>query len=394
MKAVKFGDLFEFIRNGMSVKQDKSGAGLPISRIETIWNSSIDPERVGFAGLEESDCRPWLLSPGDILFSHINSVEHIGKCAVYSGTPEKLVHGMNLLCLRSKKDALAPEYAKHLIRSAGFRGQLSSFINKAVNQASVSIANLKNIEVRIPPLSEQQRIAAILDKADTLRSKRREALAQLNRIAQAIFVGMFGSDSNGQTREVLLDEVVVLITKGTTPTTLGMDFVESGIPFVRVQNLVAGSVDWKSEILYIDESTHDKLARSRISPGDVLLSIAGTIGRAAVVPESAPSMNCNQAVALIRVDRHRIAPQFLRFWLGGADAQRQIREGMVTGTITNLSLGQIRNLRITVPTMEKQVEFLRRLTTLSALEARYRETEGCQEALVSSLQTYAFRGEL
>jgi type I restriction enzyme S subunit len=108
MNEVEFGALFQFIRNGMNIKQDKSGAGLPISRIETIADSTINAERVGYAGLNETDCRNWLLEPGDILFSHINSISHIGKCAIYKGIPEKLVHGMNLLCLRCDREKVIP----------------------------------------------------------------------------------------------------------------------------------------------------------------------------------------------------------------------------------------------------------------------------------------------
>src|ERR1043166_871570 len=106
MNVVEFGTLFEFIRNGMNVRQDKSGKGLPITRIETISDATVDPSRVGYAGLTDSDVNGWLLKPGDILFSHINSVDQIGKCAVYRGLPGKLVHGMNLLCLRSNTSRL------------------------------------------------------------------------------------------------------------------------------------------------------------------------------------------------------------------------------------------------------------------------------------------------
>lgn len=127
MKTVEFGEIFQFMRNGMSIKQDKSGDGLPISRIETIADSSIDPTRVGYAGLSLDACKDWLLHEGDILFSHINSVEHIGKCAVYRGVPEQLVHGMNLLCFRPDPTQVTPEFAKYLIRSPSFRDRLSNF---------------------------------------------------------------------------------------------------------------------------------------------------------------------------------------------------------------------------------------------------------------------------
>ena len=192
MAAYQFGELFQFIRNGMNVKQDKSGLGVPITRIETISDANVDETRVGYADLDERDCAQWLLEPGDILFSHINSVEHVGKCAVYRGRPEKLVHGMNLLCLRCDGEVLNPEFAKYLIRDTGFRSKLSNFVNKAVNQASVSIGNLRTIPVRVPSLPDQRRIAAILDQAEALRAKRRAALGLLDGLAQAVFLEMFG----------------------------------------------------------------------------------------------------------------------------------------------------------------------------------------------------------
>ena len=192
MKAVEFGTLFQFIRNGMNVRQDKSSSGLPISRIETISDGIIDGSRVGYAGLEEKDCIDWLLKPGDILFSHINSVNHIGKCAVYEGKPNKLVHGMNLLCLRPDPTKIVPQFVKYFIRSQSFRTRLSIFINKAVNQASVSIGNIRTIQVSIPTLAEQRRIVDVLDRADALRTKRRVTIDQLDSLTQAIFLNLFG----------------------------------------------------------------------------------------------------------------------------------------------------------------------------------------------------------
>lgn len=192
MRRVEFGSLFHFIRNGLSVKQDKAGDGLPISRIETISRGFVDPRRVGFAGLQEEDCAEWLLLEGDILFSHINSVEHIGKCAVYEGAPKNLVHGMNLLCLRSNPTHLLPSYGKHLIRSGYFRQKLLKYVNKSVNQASVSVGNLKTIQVEVPDIEQQRCIAAILDKADAIRRKRQQALALADDFLRSAFLEMFG----------------------------------------------------------------------------------------------------------------------------------------------------------------------------------------------------------
>ncbi len=100
-----------------------------------------------------------------------------------------------------------------------------------------------------------------------------------------------------------LGSLTSLITKGTTPTSVGYFFADSGVPFLRVQNISGGQVNFEADTLFIDDKTHAALKRSQIRPGDVLVTIAGTIGRAGVVPENVSELNCNQAVAIIRTTK-------------------------------------------------------------------------------------------
>lgn len=155
-------------------------------------------------------------------------------------------------------------------------------------------------------------------------------------------------------KNTTIGNISEVVTKGTTPTTLGDEFVKNGIPFLRVQNINNGKVSYKDDILYIDGSTHQKLSRSIIKPNDVLITIAGTIGRCAVVPENAPSLNCNQAVAIIRPSLAEVFPKFLSYWLSSDEALNQISTSQVTATISNLSLGEIRKLKIPLPPLEEQ----------------------------------------
>lgn len=175
-----------------------------------------------------------------------------------------------------------------------------------------------------------------------------------------------------------------VITKGTTPTTLGHDFTDSGVPFLRVQNIERGSITLDRETLFIDESTHHILERSQIHPGDVLVSIAGTIGRAGIVPEDAPPLNCNQAVAIVRVrkDVHR---PFLRHWLESSSAQAQMRSATVTGTIANLSLTQLGNLRIPFPPFVEQRRIAAILDKADELRAKRRAALEKLDSLTQSI---------
>ena len=152
---------------------------------------------------------------------------------------------------------------------------------------------------------------------------------------------------------VRLEQLCDVVTKGTTPTTLGFGYSQTGIPFLRAENLQDGTIKLGDGTLFIDEDTDQALSRSRIYPRDVLISIAGTIGRASVVPDDAGLMNCNQAVAIVRISRKLDQRYFLR-WLGTADARRQIAGAQVTATISNLSLTSIRSLEVPLPPLDEQ----------------------------------------
>ena len=155
----RLGDLTEFIRNGISIKQNKGLKGYPITRIETISEGSINRERMGYADIYDlSKYEQYLLTKGDILLSHINSPIHIGKSAVYTpiSDEEKIIHGMNLLCIRLKE--VDSCFINYFFNSKTFRYSLFPFIKHAVNQASINIGNLRNIYIPLPPLAEQHRI--------------------------------------------------------------------------------------------------------------------------------------------------------------------------------------------------------------------------------------------
>src|SRR5687767_4557206 len=106
----------------------------------------------------------------------------------------------------------------------------------------------------------------------------------------------------GEWREVRLREVATLITKGTTPTTMGMPFVPAGVNYIKAESVTDdGAID-RSKFAFIDLTTHAALRRSQIEAGDLLMSIAGVyLGKVAVVPPDVVPANTNQAVAIIRL---------------------------------------------------------------------------------------------
>ena len=399
MKTVEFGELFQFMRNGMSIKQDKSGDGLPISRIETIADSSIDPARVGYAGLSFDTCKDWLLQEGDILFSHINSVEHIGKCTVYRGVPAQLVHGMNLLCFRPDPTQVTPEFAKYLIRSTSFRNRLSNFVNKAVNQASVSIGNLRTIPVRIPPLEEQRRIAAILDQAETLRTQRRTALALLDSLTQSLFLDMFGSGGSHGWPTTSIGEIVDEENGGMRTGPFGSqllhsEFVDEGVAVVGIDNAVNNEFRW-GERRYITHAKYEQLKRYTVRPGDVLITIMGTCGRCAVVPDDIPLAINTKHLCCISVDRRKVVPDYLHaYFLRHPTARKYLEQTAKGAIMSGLNMGIIKAMPIALPPLPLQQTFATRIAAIEALKATHRRALAALDALFASLQQRAFTGAL
>ena len=321
-KSYTLDELCIFIRNGKSVKQSKDVDGLPITRIETIANQTIDSDRFGYAGLTEEEGKSHLLECGDILFSHINSLEHLCKTAIYTGFPEKLVHGMNLLCIRPNLQLIFPQYLLHLLRSSRIRTSLLQFANKSVNQASISAGNLKSFVVNIPPLAEQRRIASILDQADELRQKRQQAIEKLDQLLQATFIDMFGDPvSNPKGWEIFKSKALFQDPPriGTTTPANG-----EGIPVVRVGELGQFYIDFeKCGRVQISESDFKKY---ELKNGDLVLARAigskNQLGKCSYFSEYFEPVCIDSHVMRLRPDSEKMHPLWFYFLLSSDQGKK------------------------------------------------------------------------
>jgi type I restriction enzyme S subunit len=226
-------------------------------------------------------------------------------------------------------------------------------------QPHISQGYVKSILFPLAPYEEQERIAAILDKTNDVRNLATKSQNIRNRFLSSVFLDIFGDSTIEETfPRTTIDEISVTVSKGTTPMTHGMDFVNEGIPFLRVQDLVNNPIVPSFASKAIDESTHDFLSRSQLKINDILISIAGTIGRISIVPKDSLEMNCNQAVAFIRLSETSVLRHcYLMYWLNSRDARLQMAGSSVTATISNLSLGKIKQLKIPVPPLDLQLRF-------------------------------------
>ena len=188
-KKVAFSSVIEKISNGYVYDVNSIGS-VPITRIETISKGFIDYTKVGYVQYVE-ELEKYKLRKGDILFSHINSIAHIGKVAIFKSDKE-LYHGMNLLLIRAK-ESMNKNYLYYFLSSTIARKKVRSFAKQAVNQASVNTDELKKWTIYIPEVAEQNSIAEVLTAADheiELAQQKLELLRQQKRgLMQQLLTG-------------------------------------------------------------------------------------------------------------------------------------------------------------------------------------------------------------
>jgi type I restriction enzyme, S subunit len=163
---------------------------------------------------------------------------------------------------------------------------------------------------------------------------------------------------------IRLGAVATLVSKGTTPTSVGLSFAIRGTPFLRAEDVMCATVDPVCAQMFISLESHQALRRSAIKPNDVLVTIAGTIGRVGVVVGDGREANCNQAVAIIRVPPEQIDPMWLCLLLRSPAYQKQFDGFIAGGAIPNVSLTQIRSIALPDIPIRKQRE------TVAALHSK------------------------
>ena len=262
--------------------------------------------------------------------------------------------------LCADRSKLVPKYLYYFCEKYDFER-----LNTTVTIPSLTKANLLKVEIPLPPLDEQRRIATVLDKVIDLIAKRREQLDKLDELVKARFVEMFGEPIANPMKwpVVPLKSLSTLITNGNTPKGGSENYVENGITFLRSQNV------WRNQIIlddvaYIDEATHRSMKKSSLRYKDILITKTGrvntensSLGRAALFLGKDDSANINGHVYLIRLKNTAI-PEYIVTILTGEAYRKYIRKVCVGGIDKRqINVEQVEDFPIILPPIEMQKSF-------------------------------------
>ena len=352
-------ECFYQIRNGANIKQGAVDGGYPITRIETTANDRFNRDRMGYAGITDiKKYENYVLQDGDLLMSHINSTQYLGRTVLYEKQgDEKIIHGMNLLGLKARRDIIIPAYARYCFYSQPFREQIGRITKKSVNQASFAVADLKKIKIIVPDLSEQCEVIDILNRVNQVIEDRQRELRKMDDLIKARFVEMFENKTEyDQFRLEEIADIVSGITKGRK-TKCG-ELRE--VPYMAVSNVKDGYIDWTTVKTIL--ATEDEIIRYKLLPDDVLMTEGGDpdkLGRGAII--SLPPKDCihQNHIFRVRLDETRILPRYFSAYLQSPQAKTYfLRAAKQTTGIASINMRQLRGLPTIVPPIEQQLKYV------------------------------------
>lgn len=358
MNKLTVGECFLQIRNGANIKQGVADGGFPITRIETIANDRFNRDRMGYAGITDADkYQSYILEDGDLLMSHINSVQYLGRTVLYHKQEnEKIIHGMNLLAMKANRDILNPAYAQYYFRSIPFRAQIRQITKKSVNQASFTVSDLKKIPIQVPSLLEQCNAVETLDRVNKLLELHQQQLQKLDELVKARFVEMFGDESNPYNFPIVTIEDVASVQVGVVikPAQYYTD-ADHGIKTFRSLNIGPMHIkdtDW----VYFSEEGNRKNQKSVLNENDLVIVRSGAPGTACVITKEYAGCNAVDII-IARPDLGKVNPYYLCQYTNLPHGKKQIEEGTGGAAQQHFNVGKYNKIRLTLPPLDQQLKF-------------------------------------
>lgn len=394
IRIARLGDIVEDLRSGFACGVDDPDGVIQFRMNNVERDGALNwtkTRRVPQALMKSGHT----LQPEDILLNATNSPDLVGKTALFLGADEPITFSNHFFRLRTRAKAANPAYIARWLRRQFELGSFKAMCRSWVNQASITRDQVLNLEVPLPPLDQQKRIAAILDKADQLRQRRRHAIALLDSLTQSIFLEMFGDPvSNARKFSLVpLSSLIDSMDRLNYGVVQPGDTVEGGgVPLIRVSDLRGGNVD-RSDLKHIDPSISKKHSKSVLSGREILISCVGSIGEIALASDADRGSNIARAVARVPL-RSDVSREFVATYLRTGAVQSYFTKELRTVSQPTLNIKQISETLIPLVDSNETKEFERRLKHYRKLKRAQNLQLEKTEAMFSSLQHRAFAVQL
>ena len=392
-----FGEIFEISSSKRVLQADWKTSGVPFYRAREIVKLAehgvVDNDLFISEELyQEYSQKYGVPLPGDLMISAVGT---LGAC--YIVQPADRFYFKDASVLRfSPKQAICSKYILHAFRTREIIDQVHAGSGSTVGTYTISRAN--STKIKLPPLAEQKRIAAVLDAAEALRAKRREAKVLCSNISDSIFIKMFG-DPAFNPKEIpkrtladicLTDDGIKCGPFGTQLA--ASEFRERGVPLWGIKHV--NSMFTISTNEFLDAKTAERLSQYSIARGDIVMTRKGTVGNCAVYLKELQGI-MHSDLLRVRVNTKTCDPFYLAHQLQHSrDVEHQL--SLISGgaVMPGINVGRLKGLKLIVPSLEKQLEFRNRVECIENLASQYKKSHLLLDTLFASLQHRAFQGDL
>lgn len=346
-------ECFSQIKNGANIKQGIKNGGFPITRIETISNDKFNRDKMGYAGITDaSQYENYILEDNDLLMSHINSPQYLGRTVLYKKVDnETIIHGMNLLRLKANKE-VNPSYARYYFYGNKFRQQIIKITKKSVNQASFAVNDLKRIKMYLPEMESQNNIVRKLDIISKLIDFYNEILNKYDLLIKARFIEMFG-DPVSNSKHLPLKTLPQLGTFGRGVSKYrprnAPELLNGPYPLIQTGDIANSELYIKN---YNNTYSEVRLKQSKMwDKGTLCITIAANIAKTAILqfdacfPDSVVGFNGNNLIDNI----------FVHYWF--SFFQEILENQAPESAQKNINLKILSELQIITPDIIEQNQF-------------------------------------
>jgi type I restriction enzyme S subunit len=352
---VTLGEVVVKAEPGFACGEDVSKGLLQLRMNNVTVDGTLDWSDRRRVPASAGDLDRYGLEPGDIMFNCTNSSDLVGKTALFSGFSEPVAYSNHFLRVRLNRKRAEPGYVSWWLFRQWRRREFERLAICWVNQATVRKDDLLDMQIDLPDLPVQRRIAGMLDKADRLRRMRRYALELSGQFLPALFLRMFGDPARIWPLATLGD-VARDFAYGTS---VKCSYDSRLAPVLRIPNVLAGELN-RADLKY-GQLTETETRELRLELGDILFVRTNGnpdyVGRCAVYDLESPHWFASYLIRM-RLDPAQADAVFLRSYLHGRAGRRALRTAIrTTAGQYNVSVEGLRDVRIILPPLSEQRRF-------------------------------------
>lgn len=297
---------------------------------------------------------------------------------------------MRFRCLDERLDI---RFFMYVLQSKIFTNQLRKLITGSA-QLNFGPSHIKQIQIPLPPLPVQQKIAAILDAADAYRQKTKALIEKYDQLAQSLFLEMFGDPvRNEKGWEVKAgEEYCSEITVGVVIKPASY-YVEEGVVALRSLNIKPNAFDLSNLVYFSKESHSTQLKKSILNESDIVIVRTGNTGTAAVIPESLSNSNCIDLI-IVRPNKMIVNPKYITYLINSKPGKKLVSGKEVGGIQKHFNIGSFKKLLLPIPPKEIQDQFVESINIIDQQRLKLEISMIKSEELFQSLLQKAFNGDL